>query len=837
MLARAARCVLTFSLAATAATAVAVVGASPAWAAGPFAVTTTADVVNGGDGVLSLREAINAAAADGTETIVQLAAGSTYQLTICADDGADEDLNADGDLDHLEAFQLTIQGNGSTIRNTCVNERVIETGNAFLTLQSVVITGGDIDALPDNGGAVRATGNVETFDSEIRDNSAATGGGIFSDATVSLSRTAITGNTATSVAGGIAATDVINVAASTISGNTALSAAALEATDIILDFSTIAGNTTSGAGNSDIESDTFESEASSVGDSLGLGSACGISITLTSFGENADDDGTCGFTQPTDHPNVPSLGLLALGGTAPRYRLPAIGSVLFNAIPLGECPSDEQRLVPRGQGGLCEIGAVEVRVPIANDDTAVAAGPTTLAVRANDTDPDSRVTAGSMTIPTAPTRGTATVQGDFTILYTPNLGYAGPDALIYRLCGAGETQCQTATVSLTVVATSRFVPLSPARVFDTRPGETAPGPKGFVAAGGSIDVQVTGVGEIPATGVSAVVLNVTATEAGAAGFVTAWPTGQARPNTSNLNLIQPGQTAPNLVTVPVGAGGKVSFFTQSGAHLLADIAGYYTGAVSATAGRLVPLTPVRIFDSRPGTSEPGPKGFVGAGATVAVAVAGVGPVPATGVSAVVLNVTGTEAAADGFVTAWPGGTARPTASNLNLSAGQTAPNLVTVRVGADGRVNLFSQTGAHLIADVTGYYTDATAPSSGAGLFVPLTPGRVSDTRAGTTDPGPKGLVGEGASIDVQVTGAASIPAGAAAAVLNLTATEAVGAGFVTGWPTGSGRPNASNLNLNVAGETRPNAAILRLGNGGRISLFSQTGTHLVVDASGYFTG
>jgi hypothetical protein len=73
------------------------------------------------------------------------------------------------------------------------------------------------------------------------------------------------------------------------------------------------------------------------------------------------------------------------------------------------------------------------------------------------------------------------------------------------------------------------------------------------------------------------------------------------------------------------------------------------------------------------------------------------------------------------------------------------------------------------------------------------------------------------------------------AVALNVTATEAVAPGFVTVWPTGGSRPLASNLNLERAGQTIPNAAIIGAGDLDSIDLFSQSGTHLVVDLAGYY--
>ena len=70
-------------------------------------------------------------------------------------------------------------------------------------------------------------------------------------------------------------------------------------------------------------------------------------------------------------------------------------------------------------------------------------------------------------------------------------------------------------------------------------------------------------------------LNVTAAQAVAPGYVTVWPTGVAQPTASNINVTAAGQNIPNLVSVAVGASGSVSLFAQSGTQLLADVAGYY----------------------------------------------------------------------------------------------------------------------------------------------------------------------------------------------------------------------------------------------------------------------
>ena len=123
---------------------------------------------------------------------------------------------------------------------------------------------------------------------------------------------------------------------------------------------------------------------------------------------------------------------------------------------------------------------------------------------------------------------------------------------------------------------ARYNPLSPSRILDTRLGNVAPAAP--LGPGAALDLQVTGRGGVPASGVSAVVLNVTVTEPSAGSVLTAFPTGQTLPLASNLNF-SAGQTVPNLVVVKVGTGGKVSLYNAFGTvHVVADVAGWYDAA-------------------------------------------------------------------------------------------------------------------------------------------------------------------------------------------------------------------------------------------------------------------
>ena len=221
-------------------------------------------------------------------------------------------------------------------------------------------------------------------------------------------------------------------------------------------------------------------------------------------------------------------------------------------------------------------------------------------------------------------------------------------------------------------------------------------------------MKLAGVGGIPAAA-TAVVLNLTALNATKSTYETVFPGGEARPVTSNLSV---GSSAPlpNLVIVPLGAGGTVSFFNYAGSvDLLADIAGYYS---PTSASGYNPVSRCRVFDTRgrAGTCPSAPAAvdkMVGPGQTRTVKIAGVGGVPAS-VTAVVLNGTAQNATAGTYVTVFPGGTALPVVSNLNVNSSAAVPNLVVVPVGAGGTISFTNYAGSvDLLADLAGYYSSS----------------------------------------------------------------------------------------------------------------------------------
>ena len=370
--------------------------------------------------------------------------------------------------------------------------------------------------------------------------------------------------------------------------------------------------------------------------------------------------------------------------------------------------------------------------------------------------------------------------------------------------------------STVVPAGSLFTPITPLRVLDTRDGTGTGGVVAPVGAEQYIRVNLTG--KIPASA-TAIVLNLTGTNPTSGTYVSVQPNSNSP--SSNLNL-DAGETRANAVTVAVDPSDVVQLFNFAGSvDLVADLAGYYTP--SSGAG-FTSVSPTRVLDTRAGTGTGGVVAPVGANSAITLDLSGQLPATAT---AVTLNLTGVDATAGTYITAWPDGAQRPLASSLNLVPGAAVPNQVTVELSADHKVDLYNFAGTtDLVADLAGYY------ATGAGdPFYSLTPVRALDTRdASGNSVAP---IGPDQSIDVDLS--QWLPPAATAAEFNLTGTNTTDPTYVTAWPAGTAKPLASNLNL-VAGQTAANLATVALGNGGHLSIGNfQGNVDVLVDLAGYF--
>ena len=366
------------------------------------------------------------------------------------------------------------------------------------------------------------------------------------------------------------------------------------------------------------------------------------------------------------------------------------------------------------------------------------------------------------------------------------------------------------------------------RVLDTRnPGQS------IVEAGGTRAVMLTGpIGVLFNASVTAAVVNVTVVGPAAPGYWTLWPTGQARPNASQLNIDDYISTfggavaVPNLVTVPVVNGG-ISVYSSAGGHVVVDLVGYYTPSAtsspSSSSGRLVSRpAPTRIYDSRSAS-------VMIAGETRTISVP-----DSVGTSAVVLGVT-VIGLSEGYWQIFPKGSSKPDSSNLNsFTIGAISANQVIASVNQNGEIDVFSSGGGHLIVDLIGSFTGSTAPASTEGLFVPLdSPSRFLDTRA-------TGRIAGTGSVEVDVQtqlGYSDI----AAVAMNATITDAYLPGYVSVTPAGSSPTQStsrgtSTTNVIYSNQTVASHAIVPASSRG-FDVFTEGGGQLIADISGWYIG
>jgi hypothetical protein len=371
--------------------------------------------------------------------------------------------------------------------------------------------------------------------------------------------------------------------------------------------------------------------------------------------------------------------------------------------------------------------------------------------------------------------------------------------------------------------------INPQRIFDTRNGEGGV-PVRKVGGDYVLEVQVSGKNNIAPAGVSAVSLNVTATNPEGSGFITVYPCG-TRPEISSLNFIV-GETVPNAVIARLSSTGSLCFYSNIAVDIIADVNGSLLDGNGFN-----PTAPSRLFDTRSGFGDvPAQKvgQLDGGGTPLEVVVLGRNGIPSSGVTAVSMNVTITNAVASdagGYVSVYPCGT-RPNVSSLNFVTGKTIPNAVVTPLSATGTVCFYVYGQADIIVDINGNF------ESGLG-YSPISPNRVADTRAGVGGVAVQSvgdIAGNGTPLEVSIAGTSGIPSSGVTAVsLNVTAigifTSLYG-GYVTAYPCDS-RPNASNLNF-VAGQVVPNAVIAPVSTRGTVCFYVYGIANILVDVNGY---
>ena len=360
--------------------------------------------------------------------------------------------------------------------------------------------------------------------------------------------------------------------------------------------------------------------------------------------------------------------------------------------------------------------------------------------------------------------------------------------------------------------------MAPARIADSRSGLQIPR---AITSLGTAAVQVAGRGGIPGSGAAAVVATLTVTAPQAGGHLTAWPSRAAKPGTSNLNFSR-GLTVANTVIVALGPDGRIQLFNGSAGTLqvIVDVTGYTrAGSPSAAGAMQVLRTPQRLADSRIGLGITGP--------VLALKTAVLQAVPASA-GHVALTVTVVNPQHNGYITAFPGDSIRPTTSSVQFQAGRTVATTVIVPVSDRGAVALFngSSGSVHLVVDLIAV-TVAGTPTA-AGTLGAVT-ARIADSRLGLQIRGAQPAHG---TMTVQ---AASPNSGVAAAVATVTVVNPQAGGYVTAWQSGAPRPPTSNLDFQ-ARQTVANTIVVPLGPDGKLKLFNGSGgpVTVIVDITAY---
>ncbi|MBB4910846.1 hypothetical protein [Actinophytocola algeriensis] len=357
-----------------------------------------------------------------------------------------------------------------------------------------------------------------------------------------------------------------------------------------------------------------------------------------------------------------------------------------------------------------------------------------------------------------------------------------------------------------------FVPFTtPRKIWDTRTNNVK------LKAGATASINAVNVGGVPATGVSAVLIRLTAAAPTAGTWLTAYPHNTTRPGVSMLN-VGPGETLSNTAVVRPGANGQITIFNAYGdTHVVVDVQGYFTTSTGATNGGFVPVTQRRVVDTTKTTIVP-----AGGSRTFDLAAGGV---PAGASAAFVELTVPSSATATGWFTATPTGAAASTVGVINYENRQNSATGAVLPLTTDTRIT-FTNKGsapAHLVADIFGYFTRTA--TAGAGM-------RPVTTRLYS------GTLGANAVVDVQVGGTNGLPTrGIAGAMLSMQAGGGTSYGALRAWSTGGTEPGVAHTQYNATTHHRA-SVVVKPGTDGKVRIknYGSAATLIYIDLEGWFS-
>jgi hypothetical protein len=398
----------------------------------------------------------------------------------------------------------------------------------------------------------------------------------------------------------------------------------------------------------------------------------------------------------------------------------------------------------------------------------------------------------------------------------PGLANGVPKHFVVRAVNVAGTSVDSALSANVTPGVYGYIALVPARLMDTRPAgvtvDHVAQRTGAIPAAGTRAVVIGGRGGVPAL-VNSVVLNVMVDTPAAAGALTVYACGAAKPATPNVTFAKGLRTTAAVVT-KLGSLARVCVFSSTAAQVLIDSQGYFpTGAKYTTV-----VTSRLFVGARPANS------------TATIAAAGAHGVPARSlIDAVVVKVTGSSVA-NSALTLYACGAVRPAVPDVVVSALVPSSNLVVVAPGALGTLCLFNTAAANVTVDVVGYLPVGS-------LFHPISDRRIVDSRAaGTTVDGLYARVGSRnvrANLSVVVAGRAGVPVDAGSALLRVTVVNPAAAGSVRVVPCGT--PSGPTNVTFAAGKTVTNTVLSKFSAGGRVCVLSDTPVDVTISVDGYF--
>lgn len=408
--------------------------------------------------------------------------------------------------------------------------------------------------------------------------------------------------------------------------------------------------------------------------------------------------------------------------------------------------------------------------------------------------------------------------------------------------------------------------ITPTRILDTRTSGGLVHASHNIAAGTStvpggsvIQLQVAGDAVTPAvsgapttvpTTVTAVSIDVTATNETNHGYVAVYADGAQQPLTSSTNFAA-GENTTGYQIVPVGGDGKIDLYTHGDTTdtiaLIVDLTGYFTSDSTAAGDQTyTPLnSPARALDTRVSTANT--TGLAGIGTvpanttfTLKIADTTLGD-PAENVpsnaTAVAVNLTAADEVGGGHLAAYATDTS-PTLTSLSYNTDSSIASMsADVPIAADGTITIANYTNAAaVIVDVSGYYTTDTSGQK----YHSVNATRLVDNRSGVGNVTMTPVSGGTAetytlpAVDTQQITTVANPTLTTMITVTDTTSSGNAAVYAAELPIPSSSNPFSDLNWAI-GATRANLALPRLSNGQFTVYVNGDSVSLIVDCTGFF--